>query len=204
MATKKISISMLIIISLSMCQGCFAGSIWAKRDRNMRELYTDDVARSIGDIITIKIVEASKIDNKAKRDMSKTTDRSIDFNGKLGIKHFPDLPGVKMSAESSNEFKGKADYKDDRKFTDLISVVVIDVMPNKNLVVMGTRTRKIAGDIQIIEVSGIVRPSDINYGNTVDSNKVADFQIMTKVSGYGAPYNKPGWLGGIMDRVWFF
>jgi flagellar L-ring protein precursor FlgH len=109
-----------------------------------------------------------------------------------------------MSATSDNELKGKADYKDERSFTDSITVVVIDILPNGNLVVMGTRDRDIAGDIQTIEVSGIVRPSDVAFGNIVNSNRVANFRIVTKNGGIAAPFNRPGFLGRILDIIWPF
>ena len=197
----------VFVLCLSDC--VYSGSIWAKRDKNMRDLYADDVARQIGDILNIRISEASKVDNKAKRDLKKEADRSTTFNGELGIttpNHnlLPRMPGFTMSAESSNELKSKADYKDERKFTDSISVVVVDIMPNRNLVVIGTRNRNIAGDVQTIEVSGIVRPSDIGFDNTVRSEQVADFRIVTKNSGVADPYTRPGWLGTIFDTLWPF
>ncbi len=179
-----------------------ADSIWAKRGKNMRDLYTDDVARQIGDILTIKISEDSKIDNKAKRDMNKDTDRSTVFNGELG--KFADIGEFGMTATSGNKLNSKADYKDERKFVDSITVVVIDVLPNRNLLVMGTRNRNIGGDIQTIEVSGIVRPSDIAFDNTVKSEQVADFRIVSKNGGVSAPYTKPGWLGRLLDLIWPF
>jgi flagellar L-ring protein precursor FlgH len=186
-----------------------AGSIWAKREKNMGGLYADDVARNIGDVLTIMISEDSKVDNKAKRDLKKETDKSTTFNGELGIttpNHnlLPRIPGITMSAESTNELKSKADFKDERKFVDRITVVVVDILPNRNLVVMGSRRRNIAGDIQNIEVSGIVRPSDIMFNNTVKSEQVADFRIVTKNTGIAAPYTKPGWLGRIFDILWPF
>jgi flagellar L-ring protein precursor FlgH len=187
--------------------GCVqADSIWAKRDKNMRALYVDDVARNIGDILTIKITEDSKVDNKAKRDLKKEADRSTAFNGELGIDHIlPSIPGFTMEAESSNELKSKADYKDERSFVDRITVVVVDILPpSGNLVVMGSRSRDIAGDKQIIEISGIVRPSDIAFDNTVKSEQVADFRIVTKNSGVAEPYTRPGWLGKIFDIIWPF
>ena len=188
----------VFVVCLSDC--VYSGSIWAKRDKNMRDLYADDVARQIGDILTIRITEASKVDNKAKRDLKKEADRSTTFNGELNIDHIlPSIPGFTMSAESSNELKSKADYKDERKFIDSISVVVVDIMPNRNLVVIGTRNRNIAGDVQTIEVSGIVRPSDIGFDNIVRSEQVADFRIVTKNSGVADPYTRPGWLGTIFD-----
>lgn len=179
-----------------------AGSIWAKRDKNMRDVYADDKARQIGDILTIKITEDSKVDNKAKRDLEKEVSKSTTFNGKIG--GFADIGEFGTTAGSNNELKSKADYKDERSFIDRITVVVMDVLPNHNLVVMGTRQRNIAGDIQTIEISGIVRPSDIASDNTVKSEQVADFHIVTKNAGIAAPYTRPGWLGTIFDIIWPF
>ncbi len=143
--TAVISLIVLVFFSTACTR---AGSIWAKRDKNMKAIYADDVARRIGDVLTIKISEDSKVDNKAKRDMQKGTDRSTAFNGELG--NFADLGEFGMSAESDNNLKSKADYKDERKFVDSITVVVMDILPNSNLVVMGTRQRDIGGDIQTI------------------------------------------------------
>jgi flagellar L-ring protein precursor FlgH len=186
-----------------------ADSIWLKRGKDMRDVYTDDVARNIGDVLTIIISEDSKVDNKAKRDLKKEVDKSTAFDGELGITTpnnniLPRIPGFSMSAESTNELKSKADFKDERKFVDRVTVVVVDILPNRNLVVMGSRQRDIAGDIQIIEVSGIVRPSDVKFDNTVKSEQVADFRIVSRNKGIAAPYTKPGWLGRIFDIIWPF
>lgn len=181
-----------------------ADSIWAKRGKNTKVLYADDVARRIGDVLTIKITEDSKVDNKADRNLKKEVGRSTTFNGELGIttpNHnlLPRMPGFTMEAETKNELKSKADYKDERKFVDRITVVVVDILPNRNLVVMGTRSRIIGGDNQVIEASGIVRPSDITFDNSVKSEQVADFHLVVRNSGVSTPYTKSGWLAGIFD-----
>ena len=200
---NKILLLLVLTASVLLSTACSqAGSIWAKRDKNMKAIYADDVARQIGDVLTITIAENSKVDNKAKRDMKKETDRSTIFNGDLG--NFADLGEFGMTAQSGNELKSKADYKDERKFVDNITVVVVDILPNRNLVVLGTRNRDISGDTQIIEVSGIVRPSDVSFDNKVKSEQVADFRIVSRNGGVSAPYTKPGWLGSILDIVWPF
>ena len=196
----SVAVMTALILLTATCS--HAGSIWAKRGKNMKVIYADDVARQIGDVLTIKISEDSKVENKAKRDLQKETDRSTTFNGDLG--KFADLGDMGVSASSDNKLKSKADFKDERKFVDSITVVVMDILPNRNLVVIGTRTRDIAGDIQIIEVSGIVRPSDVAFDNTVKSEKVADFRILSKNRGISAPFNRPGWLGRIFDIIWPF
>ena len=200
---NKTSVLITLTTSVLLLAACSqAGSIWAKRNKNARAVYADDVARQIGDVLTIKITENSTVDNKAKRDMKKETDRSTTFNGDVG--GFADLGEFGMSAGSDNELKSKADYKDERKFADSITVVVMDILPNRNLVVLGTRNRNISGDIQTIEVSGIVRPSDVAFDNSVKSERIADFRIVSRNDGVSAPYTKPGWLGSIFDIIWPF
>ena len=199
---KKIRAIIFVALILLFCwsQVLVAGSIWAKRNKNMKKLYSDDVDHKIGDILTIKIVEESTVDNKAKRDMSKSDSRSTTFNGEIG--KFVDIGEFGFSASSSNALNGKADYKDERSFEDCVTVMVIDVLPTSgNLVVMGTRERTIAGDTQQIEISGVVRPSDISFGNSISSQQVANFSIVSKNSGIASTYNKPGWLGNILNNI---
>ena len=178
------------------------GSIWAKKDKNNRNPYADDTARNIGDVLTIKITEASKVDNKAKRDLQKDATKSNTFDGRFG--NFADIGDFGFSANPPIKLNGKADYKDERTFEDSITVTVVDIQPNGNLVVMGIRNRNIGGDTQIIEVSGIVRPSDILFDNTIKSTQVADFRLVSKNGGVADPYTRPGWLGRIFDIVWPF
>ncbi len=202
---SKFIVLLLISGAVIQSSSCLAGSIWGKRSTDLRPLYADDVARRIGDVLTVTITEDSKVDNKAKRDLTKTTGRSTTFDGELGIDHvLPKMPGFTMEAESSNALNSKADFKDERSFEDSVTVVVIDILPNGNLVVLGTRDRSIAGDIQTIEVSGVVRPSDISYDNKVKSEQIANFRLVTKNGGISEPYTRPGWLGKIFDIIWPF
>lgn len=203
------TISAVIVICLVICLGTSlqADSIWARRDESKNDVYADNKARHIGDILTILIIEESTIDNKAKRTLSKETSRSASFDGGVSVEHIlPEVPSLKLGSGTThtNTLDGKADYKDEREFTDSISVVVIDIMPNGNLVVSGTRDRKIAGDIQTIEVSGIIRPNDIAFNNTIASAQIANFKIISRNKGVSAPYTRPNWLGKIFDAIWPF
>ncbi len=191
------------VLLLAVSATSVAGSIWARRDKDHKSLYSDDVARRIGDVLTIIISEASKVDNKANRDLQKDTARTSAFDGKVNIGNVLEkIPGFTMDAASTNELKSKADYKDERNFSDRVSVVVMDVLPNGNLVIVGSRDRQIGGDIQTIEISGVVRPNDIAFDNTIKSEQVASFRISSKNGGISAPYTRVGWLGRIMDILW--
>lgn len=205
---NRIAIIFLLVTFLFAAADCTqAGSIWAKRNNDKKSPYVDDVARAIGDVLTITISEISKANNNTKRNLSKSSQRDANFDGNIGFEHIvPSMPKVNfgVGTDYSNTLDGEAKLIDDRSFIDSITVVVEDILPNGNLVIMGIRDRTIAGDKQTIEVSGIVRPSDIAFDNTIKSNQVANFTIVTTDSGVAAPYSKPNWLGRILDFVWPF
>jgi len=207
MNIKKNLLLVLVFFVSCFVSSLYADSIWSKRDQNKKDVYSDDVARYIGDILTIKVSEESTVDNKAKRTLSKKTVRDQNFNGQVGIENvIPSIPEFNfgVGTEYTNSLDGKADFKDEREFTDLISVIVIDIMPNGNLVVSGTRDRNISNDTQSIEVSGIVRPNDIAFDNTIKSEQVANFSVVSRSKGAAAQYNRPNWLGRILDVIWPF
>lgn len=183
-----------------------AGSIWAKRTADQKPLYADDKANQVGDVLTIVISEIHKVDNKVKRDLSRSSDRTFEVgNDDLSVGHLiPSISKVKVDVDSSKSLSGKSDYKDERKIEDRITVVVVDVHPNGNLVVMGTRTRELNGDMQTIQVSGIVRPRDIGFDNTIRSEQVGNFQMISVNEGVTKDFTKPGWLGKFLDKIWPF
>ncbi|MEJ5259293.1 MAG: flagellar basal body L-ring protein FlgH [Anaerohalosphaeraceae bacterium] len=189
-----------------LCLPVQAGSIWAKRAANAKPLYADDKANQIGDVLTIVISESHKVDNKVKQDLSRSSERSFEVGGDdISIGHvLPSVSKVKVDLDSKKSLSGKSDYKDERKIEDRITVVVMDIHPNGNLVVMGTRTREVNGDMQTIQVSGIVRPRDIRFDNTVRSEQVANFQMVAVNEGVTKDFTKPGWLGKFLDKIWPF
>lgn len=194
------------VMGLILAADATAGSIYSKKNQTAKGVFSDDKAGKVGDVLTIIISENTKIDNKVKRDLEKTTTNDLNFNGdNAKIDHIiPSIPSLKFEAESSKSLNGKSDYKDERKFEDRITVIVMDVNPNGTLVVMGTREREVGGDKQIIQASGIVQPRDILYDNSIRSDQVANFKLISINDGVTKSYNEPGWLGKIVDFLWPF
>jgi flagellar L-ring protein precursor FlgH len=185
------------------------GSIWAKAKNRSQSLLTDDTARNVGDVLTIVIEEQSKIENASERKLEKSDSRSAKVTGPFDLlrglnqatgKLFG-LDKMDFKSDADNKFDGKAQMDSSRKVEDKITVTVQDVLPNGNLVVLGSRTRKITGDSQIVQVSGIVRPSDITQANAVSSKQVADFHIVYKSAGQENQTTNPGWLGRILNLL---
>jgi flagellar L-ring protein FlgH len=186
-----------------------AGSIWARANANPdvpARVYEDDVARRVGDILTILIDERSNIDNETERKNDRSGSGAISGSGSVALNSLGStkpftLPNVDVTAQASNTFDGKADLKSQRTQSDRITVTVHDVLPNGNLVILGSRQRNVHGDTQTISISGIVRPSDITYSNTINSEQVADFRLVTLIKGPENDVAQPGLIGWIMNWV---
>jgi len=193
--------------------GARADSIWVKAQgkegaRRVR-VYEDDTARDVGDTLTIVINEHSVIENETEREAEKASNRSATAAGNVNVRDVGQwygnrdgtfvTPDVNFQSQAASDFTGESEYETDRLITDRVTVVVRDVLPNGNLVVLGTRRRHTDGDEQIIEVGGVVRPSDITFANTVASDQVADFRMRVKVEGLEPKWTRPGWLGRILN-----
>lgn len=203
----RIQNGITLLLAVTLLSACSqAGSIWAKRAATSKAVYADDKAVQIGDLLTVIINEAHKVDNKVKRDLEKSTSNSLTIPGDENYIEdvISSIPNVSLNAQSNKKVNGKADYKDERSVEDRITVVVQDIHPNGNLVIIGTRSRDISGDKQTIQVSGVVRPSDILYDNTVRSEQIAEFELVALSDGPTKDYNNPGWLGKFLDFIWPF
>jgi flagellar L-ring protein precursor FlgH len=107
-----------------------------------------------------------------------------------------------MSNNSKRQFNGSAQLSSDRRFADRITVTVVDVHPNGNLVIEGYRSRMVAGEQRVLRITGIVRPTDINGQNTVESRFVANFHVSYLGKGPESNFVNQGWLSKLFNRIW--
>jgi flagellar L-ring protein precursor FlgH len=202
--TKRSRLHLLAAVAatLAACAAAWAGSNYRKVKGGGRPLTSDHTARRVGDLVTIVVNERSIVENESERESKKTTSRTAKMGGTLDLaniffpvgKHIFDFPKLDFSSSSAASHKGEADFGQDRSLIDEISVTVQDVQPNGNLVVIGQRTRTVNGDTQIIAVSGIVRPIDLDFDNKVKSTRVAQFHIVTQMKGPEKNFTDPGWF----------
>ncbi len=169
------------------------GAIY-QADFDMR-LFEDHSARRIGDILTVKLAEATQAKKKADLDASKSNSTSVTAPNIMGIDPSI-LFGKELSATlaSTNEFEGEGEANQSNSLTGDISVTVVNVLPNGNLKIRGEKRMTLNDGSEYIRLSGIVRPVDIDASNTVSSNKVADATIMYTGDGSVADSSKVGWF----------
>jgi flagellar L-ring protein precursor FlgH len=200
----------LLLLSLSLVAGftplARADSIWERRDTRSAYLFVDSRARRVGDVLTIVVREITDIDNREKRALDKSNETSGNFlmNGKTtgNVSSKSTAAEFNASGGSSRSFDGKAEFSSQRELVDRITVTVMDVLPNGNLVIEGSRRRIVAGDERVLRLSGVVRPIDIGPGNVVESQFIANFQVAVEGKGVETKFTNQGWLSKIANHIW--
>lgn len=158
-------------------------------------LFEDIRARRIGDILIINLVEKTDAKKESDTDIKKGTSTDITAPTVLGMLD-PSLKGFNLNSalSSSNNFAGETESTQKNSLSGSITVSVIDVLPNGYLRVRGEKRVRLNQGNEYIRVSGIIRPTDINPDNSVESTKIADATIMYTGEGALADANKIGWL----------
>ena len=120
-------------------------------------MFHDFRARNVGDVLTVFIEESTGFDAQEKREMEKKTNAGINHNGTGSTSG---LAGVlrsfgyalDLNTGSNRKFEGNNNSSIDRKFTDRMSFIVVNVMPNGNLIVEGYRQRLITREMRVLRV----------------------------------------------------
>jgi flagellar L-ring protein precursor FlgH len=166
----------------------------------VRPLFEDRRARHLGDTLTIRITENTAASAKAnnKLDRSQSNNTSISAMARLPGQS---LLGTNLQTSSSSAFEGKGEAANNNVFNGTLTVTVIDVYPNGNLLVSGEKQLAIGNEQEFIRVSGVINPSFVDFSNTIDSSKVADARIEYKKSGQIGEGLAMGWLARFFLNV---
>ena len=185
-----------------------AQSLFENRNDNRVDCYQNFTARKRGDTIAIVIVENTDIENRDQRRMDKAgaslSSQGFDYalSGDVGGAA-GDLQ-VSTNSEHARDFRGDAQYRSERELNDRISVTVVDVLPNGNMVVEGSRTISLQGDVRCLKITGTVRQFDVLPNNSVPSYKVADMKLTIDATGAEQAFTSQGWLSRRFNRWWPF
>lgn len=161
------------------------------RQNYNRSLFSDQKANRIGDAVTILVVETSSASNDSKTETSRASDISLASSGKSGSTTLLD---VGASVGTGNAFKGAGSTESKGSVRAKISARVDSLFSNGDLWISGNRTISINGEDQIVSISGIVRPSDIQADNSVYSYSISDANIVFKGKGMTNDNQQPGWI----------
>ena len=168
-------------------------------------MIADKTARRAGDLITVLIAENQAVKNEETSQLRKasTLDYKLDsFDIKPGA--FDVLP--RLAASSKDDFSGTANYEKNGEFTARITAIVMDVLPNGNLVIKGRREIQIDLETKVIEFSGVVRRFDVKADNTITSELVADARVSYTGDGQLTDTTSRRGLGNVIHRaiIWLW
>ena len=158
-----------------------------------RPAFEDPRARSIGDTITIQIVENVTASQVSKSTSNRTT--SMD----AGVSAAPlvsamDIANLKVGAASNNDFSGKGGKESANTFAGTITATVVEVLANGHMVVTGEKQIGVNQNVDVLRFSGTVDPKTVQPGNVVSSNKVANARMESRGRGAQAEAQTVGLL----------
>jgi len=181
-----------------------AQSLW--KEGAAKSMVADKRANQVGDILTIIVQE----NNTASKDQNTRTSKESGINAAIEtflyspdaskfLTHNGKMPAIKLN--SKQNFDGGGRISNAEKVTARIATRVIDVLPNRNLVIEGTRQIAFSGETQDAILRGVVRTEDIAANNTVFSYNVADATIRYSSKGTVTDNQRKGWFTKIWEKV---
>lgn len=166
-------------------------------------LHEDIRPRRVGDMLTVTLQEKTDAKKSADTATQKATDSSISAPSFLGA---PVTSGgrdvISTELSSAYDFQGGSDSGQSNSLTGSVTVVVVAVQSNGNLVVQGEKWININQGEEYIRLRGIVRPSDISPDNTISSERVANADIQYSGDGTLNDSNEQGWLAKFFNSPW--
>lgn len=185
-----------------------AESLWKKRKASHACLVTDLKARNVGDLLTIVVTQTTNVNSQENRGMGKSADAAasmtLDTEAGGGFGTQAANTAFSFGQNTSRNFDGNASFSANQAFTDRITVSVIDVLPNGNMVVSGQRRSRVAGDERTLWISGVVRAVDIGGDNEVDSRLISQLRLMYESAGPAQRFTRQGWWGRATNKIWPF
>jgi len=167
--------------------------------------YEDYRARRVGDILTVKLEEKTTGEKKSATTVSKSNSNNITSPTILGSGVQFDAPGILPLASNNNNdlsvnlasdsaFDGSGDSDLKNKLSGDISVSVVEVLPNGNMVIRGEKVMTINQGNEYLRIGGMISPRDIDSTNSISSKRIADVQMSYVGDGPTNDGNVMGWL----------
>lgn len=175
------------------------------RGQNVNGLYSDIKARDLGDIITVRLQEQTTASKSASTGISRNS--NVDLPTPTLFGRDVSVRGNPLSAQlnGGTDFNGDSSADQSNQLTGDITVAVIRVLPNGNLIVRGEKWLTLNNGQEYVRLTGIIRPQDVASDNSIASNRVANARIEYSGTGSLANAQRQGWLTRFFNGpIWPF
>lgn len=168
-------------------------------------LYEDYKARRVGDILTVRLEEQTDAEKETETVVSKQNGYNMQNPTVFGTQPQFSLPGglplantdnnnLAFSLNSNTDFEGEGESEQNNFLSGDITVSVVEVLANGNMLVRGEKIVTINQGNEYVRLSGMISPRDIDANNTISSKRIADAQIAYTGDGATQDANVMGWL----------
>lgn len=188
-----------------------SGAIFSSRTDNW---FGRNKSYQIGDVVTVLLNEETQTERNVAANVNRKSTNNV-LAGSSGLSNAIQnisiggsklsgvMQGIKMDGAEFTNSGGGQDSKT-AKLIGAVTVTVVEVLANGNLVVRGEKQLALTEGSEIIQLSGIIRPTDISPSNMVQSSRLANAQIAYRGTGDLANASKPGWGTSALMKIWPF
>ncbi len=192
---RKILILTIIFLLLP-----FTVKLWSGDFGQGNSLFTDIKAHHIGDILTVLVYESSDASSQSETKTEKSGSFSTSGGPGHGTLRF--LPFFSVDGSNEGSHQGKGENLKSAVLRSKMSVTVVGIKDNGDLIIEGSRTIGISKDKETLTLTGVVRQKDIKPDNTIESYLIADAEIAYTGKGAANDAARPGLLMRLLN--WIF
>ena len=162
-----------------------------------RPLFEDRRARNVGDTLTVILNETTSAAKNSSMSAARKGTATSSFvpgaasTAKGWYKGISDIGNFTGTGELKSE--GAGGSAANNTFAGTITVTVIEILSNGNLVVAGEKQVAISNEEEIIRFGGIVNPNNL-VANRISSQEVADARIEYRGRGAADDAQQTGWM----------
>jgi len=181
-----------------------ANSLWQP---GARAFFRDGRAARVGDILRVKINITDQAEFNNNTTSTRSDNADIAAPVFLGLeKKLKLLPGSPKGASltditASNSNQGNVTAKRKETVQTQVAAIITQVLPNGNFVISGKQEFLMNYDIREVSIQGVVRPQDIDSGNTVDSTQIAEARITYGGRGQNMDVQQKRWGSQAIDAI---
>lgn len=162
----------------------------------MTDLTSDQRARYVNDLITIRVVESLTAVGTAEANVGESGSAAAVYPGRIGSELNHLLP-----FSTSSKFNGAGGTSRTTELFATLTARVTEVLPSGDLVVEGVREVDINGDRNVVVLTGVVRIADIRQGNVILSSQIGQLKIQSLSAGLMRDSLTPGWIIRIFNKI---
>lgn len=165
-----------------------------------RPLFEDRKARAVGDTLTVVVKESTTASRNSAATAERAGSAQASISSANSVPFSAGLSGIGLAGSGAVKSEGKGTASAANDFIGTITVTVLEVLPNGNLVVGGEKRVAVSSEEEVIRFSGVVSPFDV-VSNSITSTQVADARIEYRGSGAADDAQGAGWLTRAMLKL---